>query len=57
MVYHTSPTSDVSLPSLFNMSAADHDTQMDLDFARANLYYEFGSSLSWAATGEANPMF
>ena len=39
------------------MSAADHDLQMDLDFARADLYYEFGSSLSWAATGEANPMF
>ena len=39
------------------MSAADHDLQIDLDFARSDLYFEFGSSLSWAAIGEANPMF
>ena len=56
MVYHTSPASDASSPSLFNMTADDHNLQMELDFARADLHYDFRSSLSWAVSLEANPM-
>ena len=55
MVYHTSPTSEASSPSLFNMTGDGHKLQMELDFARADLHYDFGSPSSWAATG-TNPM-
>ena len=44
MVYHTSPTSEASSPSLFNMTGDGH-----------GLHYDFGSPSSWDSTG-ANPM-
>ena len=56
MVYHTSPTSELTLPSLFNMTSSDYAIQMDLDLARTNIYYDFGSAHSWATTGQSIPI-
>ena len=55
MVYHTSPTSEPSSPSLFNMTGDDHELQMELDVARANIHFDFGSPHSWDAVG-TDPM-